>query len=105
MACRHCRMGARTSPSLAAILGFPRFSYLSRTRYPLPQTQRFPMRKPILALSLFAGAVALSAATGALSAASNTGASDEPAPQFTGVWVRTGEPMFDPIPGAKEGGP
>ena len=63
------------------------------------------MRKTIVALSLFAGAISLSVATGALSAASTIGASDESAPQFSGVWVRTGEPMFEPIEGAKEGKP
>jgi len=26
-------------------------------------------------------------------------------PQFTGMWVRTGEPMFDPIPGVADGLP
>ena len=31
-------------------------------------------------------------------------AADE-TPVFTGMWVRTGEPMFDPIPGAREGTP
>jgi len=63
------------------------------------------MRLTVLSLTLFASALALSAATGPLSAASNSGAADEAAPQFTGVWVRTGEPMFDPIEGVKEGKP
>ena len=63
------------------------------------------MRKAILPLSLLAGALVLSAATDALSAAGNAGASDEPVPQLSGVWVRTGEPMFEPIEGAKEGKP
>lgn len=63
------------------------------------------MRKLIPALTLIAGVLALSAASGPLSAASNAGASDEPAPQFSGVWVRTGEPMFDAVEGAKEGKP
>lgn len=38
-------------------------------------------------------------------AAKNAGAADEPVPQFSGVWARTGEPMFEPIPEAKEGKP
>jgi len=63
------------------------------------------MRKTLLALSLLSGALAVSAATGALSAAGNPGASDEAALQFSGVWVRTGEPMFEPIEDAKEGKP
>ena len=63
------------------------------------------MRKLIPALTLIAGALALSAAMGPLSAASNAGASDEPAPQFSGVWVRTGEPMFDAVEGTKDGKP
>src|SRR3954471_20759711 len=63
------------------------------------------MRKTVLTLTLLAGAVALSATSGRLSAASNSGASDEPVAQLSGVWVRTGEPMFEPIEGAKEGKP
>ena len=55
---------------------------------------------------MIAGALGLAAAAGPIyAAAKNAGASDEPVPTFSGVWVRTGEPMFDPIPGATEGKP
>jgi len=64
------------------------------------------MLNKFIAGSLMAGALALSAATGPIyAAAKNAGASDEAPPEFSGVWVRTGEPMFEPIPGAKEGKP
>ncbi len=53
------------------------------------------------ALGFFAGALALGAAAVPLFAADNETAS---VPQFTGVWVRTGEPMFDAVKGAP-GGP
>jgi hypothetical protein len=55
---------------------------------------------------MIASAFGAAAAIGPIyAAATNTGASDEAVPEFSGVWVRTGEPMFDPIPGAKEGKP
>ena len=53
------------------------------------------------ALGFFAGALALGAAAVPLLAADNETAS---VPQFTGVWVRTGEPMFDAVKGVA-GGP
>ena len=37
--------------------------------------------------------------------AAATNADPEAPPVFSGVWVRTGEPMFEPIPGAQEGKP
>ena len=40
-----------------------------------------------------------------LAAAKNAGAADEALPDFSGLWVRTGEPMFEPIAGVKEGKP
>jgi hypothetical protein len=53
-----------------------------------------------------AGALALSAAAGPMfAAAKNAGAADEASPNVSGIWVRTGEPMFEPILGAKEGKP
>jgi hypothetical protein len=64
------------------------------------------MSKNLIALSAIAGALMLSAAAGSLfAAAKDSGASDEAAPDLSGLWVRTGEPMFEPIPGAKEGKP
>jgi hypothetical protein len=51
------------------------------------------------------GALAAAAASGPLFAAANQGASDKAPPVFTGMWSRTGEPMFEPIPGSKEGAP
>ncbi|HEX3487181.1 MAG TPA: hypothetical protein VHT51_19150 [Micropepsaceae bacterium] len=52
------------------------------------------------------GALLLSAAPAPIfAAAKDAGSSDETAPDFSGLWVRTGEPMFEPIPGAKEGKP
>ena len=62
------------------------------------------MARKLIAGSLIAGAFALGAAAGPLLAAANTGAPDE-TPAFTGIWVRTGEPMFEPIASAKEGKP
>jgi hypothetical protein len=64
------------------------------------------MPKKLVALSLMAGALMISAAAAPIyAAAKNAGAADEAAPEFSGIWVRTGEPMFEPIPGAKEGKP
>ena len=66
------------------------------------------MLKKILAASLIAAALVLAAALMLVRPlyAAATGAHDpEAAPVFSGVWVRTGEPMFEPIPGSKEGKP
>ena len=57
-----------------------------------------------LRLSLLAGALAV-AATAPIHATRAAGAGDEATPQFTGIWVRTGEPMFEPVPGSKAGEP
>lgn len=63
------------------------------------------MSKRALAVSLMAGAMLMSAAAGPIfAAAKDAGAADE-APDLAGLWVRTGEPMFEPIPGAKDGKP
>src|SRR5258705_11187370 len=63
-------------------------------------------KRVFLARLMIAGALGVVAAVGPIyAAAKNAGASDEPAPAFSGVWVRTGEPMFEPIPGATEGKP
>jgi hypothetical protein len=63
-------------------------------------------KRAFLARLMIASAFGAAAAIGPIyAAATNTGASDEAVPEFSGVWVRTGEPMFDPIPGAKEGKP
>src|SRR5258708_11230668 len=60
----------------------------------------------LIASLMIAGALGAAAAFGPIyAAATDTGVSDEAAPEFSGVWVRTGEPMFDPVPGAKEGKP
>jgi hypothetical protein len=57
-------------------------------------------------LGVIAGALMLSAAPEPIfAAAKDAGAADESAPDFSGLWVRTGEPMFEPIPGAKGGKP
>jgi hypothetical protein len=58
-----------------------------------------------IGLVLSATVLLMSATAGPIFAAANTGAADETAPDLSGLWVRTGEPMFEPIPGAKEGKP
>jgi hypothetical protein len=64
------------------------------------------MSRKILAACLIAAALVLAAALVPLYAAATNGHDPEAVPpEFSGVWVRTGEPMFDPIPGAKEGKP
>jgi hypothetical protein len=62
------------------------------------------MSKRAFALSAAAAALMMAVA-GPIFAAANAGASDEGTPDMSGLWVRTGEPMFEPIPGAKEGKP
>jgi hypothetical protein len=58
------------------------------------------MARSPFALGLLAGAAALCAAAWPVLAVDEEGAAlTAKAPQFTGVWVRTGEPMFDPVPG------
>ena len=61
----------------------------------------------ILAACLIAAVLVLAAALMPVRPlyAAATNADAEAAPIFSGVWVRTGEPMFDPIPGATEGKP
>ncbi|HXJ00912.1 MAG TPA: hypothetical protein VNH44_06800 [Micropepsaceae bacterium] len=62
--------------------------------------------KQWIVLGLTAGALMLSVAAGPLfAAAKDAGAADEAAPDLSGLWARTGEPMFEPIPGATEGKP
>src|SRR5262249_38541761 len=66
------------------------------------------MLKKIAAAILIAAALVLAAAlmpVAPLYAAAPNAPDAETAPVFSGVWVRTGEPMFDPIPGATEGKP
>jgi hypothetical protein len=60
------------------------------------------MRKFAVLSSLLA--VALGAVVWPVQAADGEGAHSK-APQFSGWWVRTGEPLFDPIKGASEGQP
>jgi len=66
------------------------------------------MFNKFLAAILIAAALALAAVLVPLAplyAAATNAHDPEAAPEFSGVWVRTGEPMFEPIPGAKEGKP
>jgi hypothetical protein len=62
------------------------------------------MSKKLIALGLMAGAL-ISAVVPMVAAAKNADASDKAPPDFSGLWVRTGEPMFEPIADAKEGKP
>ncbi len=71
----------------------------SETGIPMP-------KRALIAGLMITGALGAAAAFGPIyAAATSSSASDEAAPEFSGVWVRTGEPMFDPIPGVKEGKP
>jgi len=64
------------------------------------------MARNAFAYGLLAGAAALCAAAWPVLAVDQTGDTNAAkAPQFTGLWVRTGEPMFEPIEGASEGQP
>jgi hypothetical protein len=59
-----------------------------------------------VAFGLLAGAVVCAASAFPVLAGGEEGASHAAkAPQFTGYWVRTGEPMFEPIAGSTEGKP
>jgi hypothetical protein len=63
------------------------------------------MSRKHIALGVIAAALMASAAAPIFAAAKDSGASDEAVPDLSGLWVRTGEPMFEPIAGAKEGKP
>src|SRR5258706_4366491 len=56
--------------------------------------------RALIASLMIAGALGVVTAAGPIyAAAKNAGAAHEAAPEFSGVWVRTGEPMVDPVPG------
>src|SRR5258706_6221529 len=76
----------------------PGFLWARRPGIVAPTEPGFAMSKRVFIASLMiAGALGVVAAVGPIyAAAKNAGASDEPAPAFSGVWVRTGEPMFEP---------
>nr|ACN58927.1 hypothetical protein AKSOIL_0085 [uncultured bacterium BLR7] len=57
------------------------------------------MARRIFAVAFAMGAIAVTAAMPVWAG------DEEEVPQFAGYWVRTGEPMFEPIEGAKEGEP
>ena len=84
----------------------PWFSRGAKTRILGRPKQGFAMPKKRVAGGLIAGALMLCVAAGPMfAAAKNAGASDEAPPDLSGVWIRTGEPHFDPVPGAKAGAP
>jgi hypothetical protein len=58
------------------------------------------MAKNLLVFGLSAGVFALCATAWPSFGADEKGAATAKAPQFTGIWTRTGEPMFEPVAGA-----